>query len=69
MNKFEHKWIMYYELHKQNRNGLKPSQIAFFLGIDKRTVKKYLAMTEQEYLDSQELLSNREIAIRINAGP
>ena len=59
MNKFEHKWIMYYELHKHNRNGLKPSQIAFFLGIDKRTVKKYLAMTEQEYLDSQELLSNR----------
>ncbi len=59
MNKIEHKWIMYYELHKQKRIGLKPSQIASFLGIDKRTVKKYLAMSEQEYLDSQELLSNR----------
>ena len=59
MNKFEHKWIMYHEIHQQNRNGKKPSQIASFLGIDKRTVKKYLAMSEQEYLEFQDHLSGR----------
>jgi len=45
------KWIMYHEVHKQRRDGLKPSQIARELGLDRRTVKKYLAMTEDEYLD------------------
>ena len=42
---------MYHEVHKQSRDGLKPSQIARELGLDRRTVKKYLAMTEDEYLD------------------
>ena len=59
MNKFDHKWIMYHEIQQQNRNGKDPSQIASFLGTDYRTVKKYLAMTEQEYLDFQEKLSLR----------
>jgi transposase len=45
------KWIMYHEVHKQHRDGLKPSQIAREMGLDRRTVKKYLAMTEEEYLD------------------
>lgn len=59
MNKFDHKWIMYHQMHKQHRQGRKPSQIASFMNIDKRTVKKYLAMTEQEYHQAEEHLSER----------
>ena len=44
------KWIMYHEVHKQHREGLKPAQIARELGIDRRTVKKHLSMSEDEYL-------------------
>jgi transposase len=50
-NKQMQKWIMYHEVHKQHREGLKPVQIARELGMDRRTVKKYLAMSEDEYLD------------------
>jgi len=58
------KWIMYHEVHKQQREGLKPSQIARELGVDRRTVKKYLSMSEDEYLtfiDSQ-LIRNKVLA-------
>jgi transposase len=50
-NKQMQKWIMYHEVHKQHREGLKPAQIARELGMDRRTVKKYLSMSEDEYLD------------------
>jgi transposase len=40
---------MYYEIQKQQWNGMTPSQIAEYLVIDTRTVKKYLAMSEKEY--------------------
>ena len=42
---------MYHEVHKQHRDGLKPAQIARELVIDRRTVKKYLSMSEEEYLE------------------
>jgi len=43
---------MYHEVHRQHReNGLKPAQISRKLGLDRRTVRKYLAMSEKEYLD------------------
>jgi len=42
-------WIMYHEVHRQHREGLKPAQIARELVMDRRTVKKYLAMGEEEY--------------------
>ena len=45
------KWLMYHEVHKQYREGLKPAQIARELVMDRRTVRKYLAMSEDEYLD------------------
>lgn len=54
MNKYENQWIMFHEIHKLKRGGRKLSQIASFLGMDKRTVKKYLAMSEQEFNDLQE---------------
>ena len=59
MNKFDNKWIMYHELHHRHRNGMTPPQIASFMGMDTRTVKKLLEMSEQEYLDFQQHLSTR----------
>jgi transposase len=50
MEKFINHWIMYHEIHNQNWNGKNPSQIASYLVLDLRTVKKYIAMSEQEYL-------------------
>ena len=49
--KFLNQWIMYYEVHRQHLEGLKPAQIARELVMDRRTVRKYLAMSEDEYLD------------------
>ena len=59
MKKFEHKWIMYHQLQHQHRNGMTPPQIASCLVMDTRTVKKFLAMSEQQYLDFQQQLSTR----------
>lgn len=59
MKNFDNKWIMYHELHHRHRNGMTPPQIASFMGMDTRTVKKLLAMSEQEYLDFQQQLSIR----------
>jgi predicted HicB family RNase H-like nuclease len=59
MKNFDNKWIMYHELHHRHRNGMTPPQIASFLGMDTRTIKKLLAMSEQEYLDFQQQLSIR----------
>jgi len=51
---------MYYEIHRLCENGMTPPQIAAYLVMDTRTVKKLLAMNEQEYLDFQKQLSNRK---------
>lgn len=59
MNKFQSNWIVYHELHRLARVGMKPSQIASYLVMDQRTIKKYLSMSEQEYLDYQGSLSYR----------
>ena len=58
-NKIEHRWIMYYEIQKQQWNGMTPSQIAEYLVLDTRTVKKYLAMSEKQYEASLESQSRR----------
>lgn len=54
-----HKLIMYFEVHKLKREGLKIAQISRFLVMDCRTIKKYLAMSEQEYEDFLEVQSAR----------
>ena len=51
MNKFMHDLIMYHEIHRLKREGFKPAWIARNLVLDRRTVKKYLAMSEQEYTE------------------
>ena len=42
-------WIMYHEIHKLNRMSFSAACIARFLGMDARTVRKYLKMTEAQY--------------------
>ncbi len=42
-------WIMYHEIHKLKRLGFRAAKIARYLVLDKRTARKYLQMTEQDY--------------------
>ena len=50
---------MYHEIHHLHREGMKPSQIALYLVVDTRTVKKILAMNEQSFEDYQLKLMQR----------
>jgi len=43
--------IMYHEVHRLSRLGFKAAKIGRELVMDRRTVKKYLDMSEQEYMD------------------
>jgi len=58
--KYQDQWIMYYEVHEQHREGLKPAQIARELVMDRRTVKKYLLMSEEDYLNFIESQTHRQ---------
>ena len=40
---------MYYEIHKMHLNGHSVSKISKYLVADRRTVSKYLSMSEPEY--------------------
>ena len=53
------KLIMYYEIHKRKLNGDNPTRIARNLGMDYRTVMKYLNMSEQEYIEFLEDQTSR----------
>jgi len=39
------------EIHRLKREGLKPTKICRHLVLDYRTVKKYLAMNEEQYFN------------------
>jgi transposase len=54
------KFIVYYEIHQLDRDNYSISQISKLLGINRRTVRKYLAMTEQEYGSLLNKLSERK---------
>ena len=41
------KFIVYYEIHQLDRDDYSIAKISELLGLNRRTVKKYLAMTEQ----------------------
>lgn len=60
MKRLMDKLIMYHEIHRLYREGNRPSQIARYLVLDTRTVKKILIQSEQEYLDYQESMSSRD---------
>jgi hypothetical protein len=51
MNVHLAKLMTYFKIHQMDREGQSVSQISKFLVINWRTVKKYLAMSEQEYQD------------------
>lgn len=51
MNVHLAKFMTYFKIHQMDREGQSTSQISKFLVINRRTVKKYLAMSEQEYED------------------
>jgi transposase len=51
MNKLMHNLIMYHEIHRLKREGFKPAWIGRHLVLDRRTVKKYLAMSEEEFME------------------
>ncbi len=57
-NKDLNNWIMYHEIHRLSRLGFKVARIARYLGVDRRTIVKRLAMDEQEY--EQFLLSSQD---------
>ncbi len=59
MNKLLNKLMMYHQIQQMSRNGWKIARIANFLGLNRRTVKKYLTMTEDEFLDFQQSITNR----------
>lgn len=51
MNKLMHNLIMYHEIHRLKREGFKTARIGKYLVLDRRTVKKYLNMSEEEFLE------------------
>jgi hypothetical protein len=59
MKNFDHKWIMYYQLQHQFRDGKTPTQIASSFGMDTRTVKKLLAMSVEQYESFNRSLGSR----------
>jgi len=52
MTETQKKLIMYYEIHRlHNDEGLSIRKIADLLACNRRTVKRYLSMSDQQYLD------------------
>lgn len=49
MNVHYAKFMIYFEIHRLDREGQSIRQIADFIVMDRRTVKKYLSMSETEY--------------------
>ncbi len=60
MNVHLAKLIMYYEIHRMCREGHSISQISNYLVLNRRTISKYLAMSEQEYEDFLRSQENRK---------
>jgi hypothetical protein len=60
MNELINKLIVYHQIHKMFDDGWSKSRISEFLGINWRTVSKYLDMSEEEYLAYIENQSNRQ---------
>lgn len=59
MNNFYNKLIMYHQIQQMKRDGWSITKIASHLVVSRRTVKKYLLMSEEEFIDFQNSLRNR----------
>lgn len=53
------KLMMYHQIQQMSRNGWRVTRIAAFLRINRRTVSKYLDMTEEEFLAYQQSIKDR----------
>jgi transposase len=60
MEELFNRLIVYHQIHKMHRDGWKVSRIATFLVINRRTVSKYLSMTEEEFFIYQESFRDRK---------
>ncbi|KEO71806.1 helix-turn-helix domain-containing protein [Anditalea andensis] len=49
MNVYLNKFMVYFEIHRLYRDGFSIRQISKELVIDRRTVSRYLSMSEQEF--------------------
>ena len=49
MNVYLNKFMVYFEIHRLSREGYSMRQISEELVINRRTVSKYLSLTEQGY--------------------
>jgi len=49
MNVYLNKFMIYFEIHRLSREGFSMRQISEELVLDRRTVSKYLSMSEQDY--------------------
>lgn len=63
-NKDLNNWMMYYEIRRLSRLGFKAARIGRYLGIDRRTVEKRLAMDQQAY--ERFLLSSQDRAKKLS---
>ena len=59
MNELLNKLMMYHQIQQMSRDGWKVSRIATFLGLNWRTVTKYLGMSEEEFFEYQEVIKAR----------
>jgi transposase len=60
MNAHLTKFMTYFKIHQMERDGHSTSQISKHLSLNRRTVTKYLAMSEQEYEDFLSKQSERK---------
>jgi transposase len=60
MNVFFAKILMYHQIQQLDTEGYSLSKIGSLTGLDRRTVKRYLAMTEKEFEAFQDNLSDRK---------
>lgn len=59
MNVFIAKFLMYHQIQQLDAEGYSLVKIGSLTGLDRRTVKKYLAMSEKEFEAYQESFSDR----------
>lgn len=61
MTKLFQVMIMYHNIQKFKKDGLSAVRIGQRLGIDRRTVKKYLAMSEEEFLKFKQKQARKKL--------